>query len=568
VGWVGTRQSALALFAVALVVFSLETIFLPVYAGRDMGRYIETYVQLGYHVPILPSVLNTRAPLAALGVSLPLEVSGWAPTFMLAVLYAGSIVAWAGVANLLGARAALATSLVLLLYPGYAILFHQLASDSLFAAGFAGWALLLARAIVRPSTPTFLAAGAGAGALVLIRPANQVLIVMTLTPLFARGPWRDRLAWLAAFFIGDVVVAQSWRVFAHHRYGDTVALKPSLGLLALAVALTPLLLRDPWRLRLAATLAVAAVLLLVARGWPGQSPGDYLTALKVNASNQLLYRAFELDKIMAPENGPASRRAARAVQRDLLSREPYRSYGIDVHEFFASGSDRVFGDLTGVVPATDLAAATREAVRRHPAKFVNDIAHTTGAQLWSARVTAPEQHGNAPRKREPPPKQQFIVVNGRRLPRPSEDQPIPASGIAPVLLTLYGGAREVWHSATEHEFVFDDPRDKRRYEQFTREVTDVAGDFPKGRQRPGLVSAWSDASRVFPPGLVWLIVGAVALAVRRVRDAFVVVAPVIAALVVIVATSLVAPAVPEYGAPVSPAFLVFGVAGLLGRRAS
>jgi Dolichyl-phosphate-mannose-protein mannosyltransferase len=566
VGWIGTRRSALALFAVALVVFVLEMIFLPVYAGRDMGRYVDTYVQLGYHVPILPSVLNTRGPLSALGVSVPLQISGWAPTVFLALLYAASIVAWTSVAFIFGRRAALATAILLLLYPGYAILFHQLASDSLFAAGFAGWSLLLARAIVRPSIPAFLGAGAGAGALVLVRPANQVLIVMTLTPLFVRGPWRDRLAWLAAFFIGDVVVAQSWRVFAHHRYDDNVALKPSLGLLALALALAPLLLRDPWRLRVAAVLAGAAVVLLAVRGWPGQTPGDYLTALKVNTSNQFLYRTFELDKIVAPENGPASHRAAEIVRRELLTKEPYRSYGVSVQEFFSSGSDRVFGDFTGVVPATELAAVTREAIRRHPGTFANDIAHTAGAQLWSARVTAPEgqSSGEEPQKA---PTQQFIVVKGRRLPKPSEGQPIPASGIAPVLLTRYGGAREVWHSATEHEFVFDDPRDKRRYEKFIREVDDVVGDFPPGRERTGVVSAWNDASRLFPPGLVWLVVGGIALAVRRVRGALAAIAPVVGGLVVIVASSLIAPAVPEYGAPVSPAFVVLGAVGLLGRRA-
>jgi Dolichyl-phosphate-mannose-protein mannosyltransferase len=566
VGWVGTRGSALALFAVALAAFALQTVFLPVYAGRDMGRYVETYVQLGYHVPILPSVMNTRAPLSAIGVSVPLEVNGWAPTIFLALLYAGSIVVWASVAFIFGRRAALASAILLLVYPGYAILFHQLGGDALFAAGFAVWALMLARAIVRPSIAAFAVAGAGAGALVLIRPANQALIVMTFTPLFMRASWRDRFAWLAAFFIADVLVAQSWRVFAHHRYGDAVALKPSLGLLALAVALTPLLLRPPWRLRAAAVLAVGAVLVLVVRGWPGQTPADYLTALKVNTSNQFLYRAFELDKIMSPENGPASRRAAGIVRRNLLTKEPYRSYGIDVHEFFASGSDRVFGDLTGVVPAADLAAATREAIRRHPGTFANDILHTTGAQLWSARVKAPEEQSGG-QEPQHTPSQQFIVVKGRRLPRPSENQPIPASGIGPALLTLYGGAREIWHSATEHEFVFDDPRDRRRYEKFTQEVDDVVGDFPPGREKTSVVSVWNDGSRLFPPALVWLVVGGIALVVRRVRGALPALAPVIGGLVIIVVSSLVAPAVPEYGAPVSPAFVIFGVVGLLGRRA-
>jgi hypothetical protein len=50
-----------------------------------------------------------------------------------------------------------------------------------------------------------------------------VLIVMALLPLLLRAPWRDRLAWVAAFFLPAVVVAQSWKLYAHLRFGDAVA---------------------------------------------------------------------------------------------------------------------------------------------------------------------------------------------------------------------------------------------------------------------------------------------------------------------------------------------------------
>ena len=140
--WVGTRASAAALFALALAVFGIESAFLPAYPGRDMARYLETFVQLGYHVPVYPAVLNTRGPLAALGVGVPLEIGGWAAEVWLALLYALSIVAWGRIALVFGARAAVLTSALLLISPGYGILFHQLASDSLFAAAFAGWGLL------------------------------------------------------------------------------------------------------------------------------------------------------------------------------------------------------------------------------------------------------------------------------------------------------------------------------------------------------------------------------------------------------------------------------------------
>ena len=40
------------------------------------------------------------------------------------------------------------------------------------------------------------------------------------------------------------------------------------------------------------------------------------------------YRAYITDKIVAPENGPASRRLADAVRNHLITRDPYKSYGV------------------------------------------------------------------------------------------------------------------------------------------------------------------------------------------------------------------------------------------------
>src|SRR5947208_9229170 len=146
----------------------MQSAFLPAYPGRDMARYLQTFFQLGYHVPVYPAVLNTRGPLAALGVAVPLEVGGWAAEIWLALLYASSIVAWGRVALTFGSRAAILTSALLLVFPSYGILFHQLASDSLFAAVFAGWALLLSRGIKQPSIRAFVLVGLGIGLLVLV----------------------------------------------------------------------------------------------------------------------------------------------------------------------------------------------------------------------------------------------------------------------------------------------------------------------------------------------------------------------------------------------------------------
>ncbi len=505
--WVGTRSSAVALFVLALAVFALQSAVLPAYPGRDMARYLQAFVQLGYHVPVYPAVLNTRGPLAALGVGVPLELGGWASEVWLGLLYAFSIVAWGRVALTFGPRAAVLTSALLLAYPGYGILFHELASDALFAAAFAGWAVLLSRAIQRPSVKAFLVVGLGMGVLVLVRPANQVLIVMVLLPLVLRAPWRQRLAWLAAFFVASVAVTQGWKALAELRYGDAVALAPSIGLVAIAFALVPFLLPAPWRGRLALLLALLVVAVVAAKGWPGQSPAQYARSVKQNESNQFLYRAFELDRIISPDNGPASRRLARVVQQNLLTKEPYRSYGVSVDEFFSSGSDRVFGDMTGVAAPGDLAAATREAIRRHPTTFATSIARTLGDELSRRPIYAPEPAAGGSEGTSRKDETQFIVVNGRRLPRPSEGQPIPASAIGPFLWTPGGPAREVWRSPTEHQFVFADTHDQRRFEKFDSDVDRLATRIPTRNGNQALVHRLNQASHRFPPPVAWLVIG-------------------------------------------------------------
>jgi hypothetical protein len=133
-----------------------------------------------------------------------------------------------------------------------------------------------------------------------------------------------------------------------------------------------------------------------------------------------------------------------------------------------------------------------------------------------------------------------------------------------VIGTLYGDAREEWLNATDHPLVFDDPRDERRWDRFGAATNRLADRIPTRDARPGLVHRWNQASRAFPPPVVWLAVGLLAIALRRPRRSLVALASAAAGLVVIVATALVAFPVAHYAAPVSPAFVLLGAAGLLG----
>ena len=556
------------LFLVGVLVFAIQSIALPVGPGRDMGRYVQAFIQLGYHEPVLTSVADTRGPLASLGVGVPLELGGVAAEVWLGLLYAVSIVAWSAVALYLGRRAALLTAVLLLVNPSYGILFHGLASDALFAAAFAGWALLVARAILHPSLAAFAIAGLGMGALVLVRPANQVLIVMSLLPFVMRATWGDRARWAAAFFVASTAITQGWKAVMTLRYGDATGLRPSAAFLVVAFVLLVLLFAGRWRKWLLIGAIPVIGVAVIVRG--GIDPvHDARTLVQSPPASVFLFRVFEIDKIASPDNGSESRKLAGIVERELLPKEPYRSYGVGLDEVFSSGSDRIFGDVTGVAAGVDMSRVATEAIRRHPREFATGIARTTWALLRARAHASPVAPSSAAQPAENtgaarPADGPFVVVNGRKLPAPSEGQPIPASHFGPVINTLHGGAREVWLSASEHAFVFDDPRDERRYESFQRETARLGSRIPTREANESLVSALNQASRFFPPPGFWLVVGSVAIAIRRPRRALVAIAPALAGLMVIVGTALVAFGVAEYALPVSPAFVALAAAGLVG----
>jgi hypothetical protein len=351
------------------------------------------------------------------------------------------------------------------------------------------------------------------------------------------------------------------------RYGDATGLKPSGAFLVVALVLAILLAPAPLKRWLVVVSIPLLVLGLVLRG--GVNPVRDARALAQSPpASVFLFRAFEVDRIVSPDNGPESRRLANVVKHDLLPKEPYRSYGVTLDDVFSSGSDRIFGDVTGVSGGIDLSTVTSEAIRAHPRAFASGIAQTARSLLW-ARVFAPvgapaNDQGEKQSPSGSPSDGPFVVVNGRRLPAPSEGQPIPASRIGPVINTLYGGAREVWRSPTEHSFVFDDPRDEHRYGAFQRDTDRLASRIPTRSATVSLVHRLNQASRIFPPPFIWLMVGAVSLAIRRPRRSLVAIGPAVAGLIVILGTALVAVAVSEYALPVTPAFMLLAAAGLVG----
>src|SRR5713226_1065379 len=130
-----TRRGVAVVFLVALAVWWLEALAMPLAQGRALGPDLRGYIQLFQSHPIDLGYVLGRTPGAALIIGGLLQFAGGALAEpVVSLLYAASIVAWFVTARIFSVRAALLTTLVLLLYPGYGILFHELGSDAIFAA--------------------------------------------------------------------------------------------------------------------------------------------------------------------------------------------------------------------------------------------------------------------------------------------------------------------------------------------------------------------------------------------------------------------------------------------------
>jgi len=491
-------------------VYAVRAIGWPLVSGRDLDEYLYSYVQfLDWH-PLLPWSMLFRTPATPVVDGLALDVAhGVFAEPLLGVLFAGSVVAWSAAARWFSTRAALLVAVALLAYPAWGLMFHELSSEPLFAAAFSLWAWLMTRAAMRPTPWGFAWAGLALALLAYVRPGNALLLVFVLFVLFIPGRRRQRAAWAGAFVVAAAVPLVAWAVLNGVRFGDYA----------------------------------------LARGGNAVIP---------------FYRAYITDKIVRPDNGPASRKLAAAVRRHLVTRDPYKAYGVTTGEVFRSGSFRIHEDfylLSDQVFGWDsnysvLRRAGIEAVQKHPSRYASGVLDTIWQQLSKSYFRTPLTPAAAPAA--------TTAGVGPKLPRPTEGQPIPA-GQTVWISRPDNSIRDVWTSGTHHHFVFAHPAQRPRFEAIVREETRLVHNLPDRKGNSGLALRLNQLSRWYPRSILWIALGLVALALRRPRRASVLVTLALAAVFVIAFNALGLFADPRFALPVAPAFVLLGSGALLGR---
>ena len=516
-GLASRPSGAALLFLAGLAVYALRAIGWPLTGGRDLDEYVYAYVQVLDADPVLPWSLLFRTPVTPLVAGLSLDALGGALAEpLMAVLFAGSVVSWSVAARNFGPWVAISVAAALLVYPAYGLLFHEVSSEPVFAAGFALFALLLVRAAFQPTAGRFALAGLGVALVALVRPGNAVLLLLGLFPLLLSGPARERVARTAAFALAASLPLVAWTAHNGVRY-------------------------DEWT---------------VARGGNAVIP---------------FYRAFITDRIVAPENGEASRRLAGAVERHLLTREPYRSYGVTLDDVFTSGSFRIHEDmylLSDQVFGWDsdysaLRDAGLEAVRASSGTYASGVAKTVWLQLSESLFRGVAGSDEEESETQEPA---TVVVGEQTLPRPSEGQPIPGGQV--VWISRPDSAiQQVWTSPTEYTFEFADPGLSRQFDRIIQRRDELLGAFPDRSGNATLGLRLDQLSRWFPRPIMFIVAGLVGIALRRPRGSGAVVALALAALLVVLLNALGLFADRHFVLPVAPAFILLGLGALLGARA-
>jgi hypothetical protein len=156
-------------------------------------------------------------------------------------------------------------------------------------------------------------------------------------------------------------------------------------------------------------------------------------------------------------------------------------------------------------------------------------------------------------------------VRGQSLPAPTEGEPIPA-GQNVWISRPDNSIRDVWTSATHHHFVFLKPEQKPRFDQILRERDSLFAALPHRKPNSEVALRLNQFSRWYPRLIIWIVVGLLALAIRRPRESSTLVALGLAALLVIAFNALGLFADPHFALPVAPAFVLLAAGALLGPR--
>lgn len=321
------------LAVLALGLFFIGDLAWPLLPGRDCGNYLAYYLDFFSIKPAYHFLMLYRMPLVPWVWGPVLEFLGVVGgTLLGAALYVISILAVYQTVSYWGRELAFITALLTLALIPHAWLYHTVSSESLFSTALILWLALVVRSFfVRINGRNTVVIGGMAALISFIRPSGQVLIPAFILILCFRShiSWRDRFRHVTLFISAALVPLLMHASMNCIRYNDFT----------------------------------------VARGGAFAVP---------------FHRVFS-EGLVRPENGPVSRELIDAVNKKLLTREPYVSNRVTSEMFFNGKPKwrriRMLHDLAWLSDNTwgwnsdhrMIRKAAFEAIKSHPILFTKSV---------------------------------------------------------------------------------------------------------------------------------------------------------------------------------------------------
>jgi 4-amino-4-deoxy-L-arabinose transferase-like glycosyltransferase len=515
-------------FVASLACFGLQSVAVSIGLGRDAEDYLIDGWETFERHPLFPRLMLARTPVAGLLIDFFDRLGGISAVEAgLGLVFAAGVTCWVAAARAYGRKAALVMFVLLAVVPAYGLFFHRVSSDPVFASVLGLTALLAVRLAERPSVGRSAAVGVGVAALVLTRPSGEPFILLAVLPLALGGPWRLRVARAAAIAGVTVAILATWAATNDARYGE----------------------------------------LTVAHGGKSGIP---------------LYHVFVLEPRVQRSNGPASEKVAVAVEHRLLGMEPYRSYGFDADEILQAGNTWALDDVVYAVESEygarngsdTLFRAGLEAVRADPVAYAKGVTVGLAGLMLLPYTEAAESNGTA--AAVGPPIGDAVLGppgRGRRLPPDAA-----ASGTlwARAMVKSWalddssryvvrGGLHQlpdaIW-DLERRRVDWRSPSDAARYNLIRERLRRFVHETSGGDRRPRMAEALRVGALLLPSAGFWLLV-ALAFGLRfRPRGIAAPCLLAIASLLVLVETALAFPPHPDYALPLVPTFALLAFAVL------
>jgi hypothetical protein len=532
-------RDMLCLLPLAGIVYFLQCLAWPLSRGRDYGSYITYYLNYFDPKPVFQTMMLYRTPLSPLFYGLFMEHVGVTATeVVIGVIYVLTIAAFYRIGLFWGRVPARVFAVTMIFFPDFAAQYHSVSSDALFSSVFYLWLMVVCMIAGAPTLPRFAAAALVFFLLILARPSSQIYIILTLFPLLLPAiSWQRRAAMALVYFVGAVAAILLWSSHNYYRYGD-------------------------------------------------------FTVSRTSNAQVPLARVYIKDKLTRPDNGKYSRELADLVERELLTREPYVSYQIDIDTFFTSGNPRMYFDLVGLsdefygwdADHEIMRKVALEALWRYPGPYIQGVwddsirmfgrkyyrysapSETQPFRLPSDRSASPDRDsGDGDPDEDDRPRRadnaDRVIIGGRSLPRPTEGQLIPRSHLGWLASSSDQSVYIDWSDIDNPVYRFKDPEVERLHDAMA--ARDFPG-IPVRKPNEKVARVLNKTSRyVYPIMWAWIFVGFAGMALR-----FDFQARVLAFIFLLAFGSVLLPIATgstyiQYRLPFDPVFILMGTVGYL-----